>query len=178
MKKDTSNAELALMSLLAERPMHAYEIAQIIEERGMREWTQIGFSSIYYLLKKMHKAGWLNSEEERSEVGGPSRLVYSLSKPGTAIWGKAVIHSLTNIHRGNNPFLIALSAIPLLEHKDVKIALVSKQEKLEEEAKRLVDKINGFGSNIPTNVEAMFDHTLGQITTTIEWIKRWKDNLK
>ena len=33
------------------------EIEHVIEERGMRDWTEIGFSSIYYLLKKLEKEG-------------------------------------------------------------------------------------------------------------------------
>ena len=47
-----SNAELALLSLIVEQPRHAYEIEQVIEERNMRYWTEIGFSSIYRLLSK------------------------------------------------------------------------------------------------------------------------------
>ena len=52
-----TNAELAVLSLVVERPRHGYEIEQVIAERGMRDWTDVGFSSIYYLLGKMEKAG-------------------------------------------------------------------------------------------------------------------------
>ena len=54
-KKGTeiTNSELALLGLLMESPMHGYQIEQIIEDRGMREWTTIDLSSIYYLLHKM-----------------------------------------------------------------------------------------------------------------------------
>jgi DNA-binding PadR family transcriptional regulator len=45
------------LTLVAERPRHGYEIERVIEERGMREWTEIGFSSIYYLLKKLEREG-------------------------------------------------------------------------------------------------------------------------
>ena len=45
-----TNAELAILSLIVEQPRHGYEIEQVIEQRGMREWTDVGFSSIYYLL--------------------------------------------------------------------------------------------------------------------------------
>ncbi len=48
-------AELAILSLLAEQPRHGYGIEQVIDERGMREWTAIGFSSIYYLLNKLEQ---------------------------------------------------------------------------------------------------------------------------
>ncbi|HIP96867.1 MAG TPA: hypothetical protein EYH32_06595 [Anaerolineae bacterium] len=52
-----TNAELAILSLIAEQPRHGYEIEQVIEERRMREWTEIGFTSIYYLLKKLERGG-------------------------------------------------------------------------------------------------------------------------
>ena len=51
-----SSAELAILSLIAEKPRHGYEIDEVIEERGMRDWTEIGFSSIYYLLNKLENA--------------------------------------------------------------------------------------------------------------------------
>jgi DNA-binding PadR family transcriptional regulator len=52
-----TNAETAILTLLAEQPRYGYEIEQIIAERGMREWTEIGFSSIYNLLKKLEREG-------------------------------------------------------------------------------------------------------------------------
>jgi DNA-binding PadR family transcriptional regulator len=52
-----TNAKLAILSLIAEEPRRGYDIEQIIEARGMREWTEIGFSSIYSLLKKLETAG-------------------------------------------------------------------------------------------------------------------------
>ena len=54
-----SNAELALLSLIAEQPRHAYEIEQVIEERNIRYWTELGFSSIYRILSKLEESGWL-----------------------------------------------------------------------------------------------------------------------
>ena len=45
--------ELAILGLLCEKPLYGYTIEKIIEERGMRHWTDIGFSSIYYVLKRL-----------------------------------------------------------------------------------------------------------------------------
>ena len=38
-----THAEFAILSLIAEAPRHGYEIEQTIEQRGMRDWTEIGF---------------------------------------------------------------------------------------------------------------------------------------
>ena len=67
-----TNAELAILSLIAERPRHGYDIEQVIEARGMREWTEIGFSSIYYLLKKLEKEGMITSQLKQPGGKGPA----------------------------------------------------------------------------------------------------------
>ena len=42
-----TRADLAVLALVAEEPRYGYQIEGIIAKRGMREWTEIGFSSIY-----------------------------------------------------------------------------------------------------------------------------------
>ena len=39
--------ELLILGLISEMPRHGYEIERVIAEREMREWTRIGFSSIF-----------------------------------------------------------------------------------------------------------------------------------
>ena len=51
--KDLTDAELLTLGLVAEMPRHGYQLEQVIEQRTMREWTQIGFSSIYFVLGKL-----------------------------------------------------------------------------------------------------------------------------
>jgi DNA-binding PadR family transcriptional regulator len=55
--KHLTDAELLLLGLVAEMPRHGYELDQVIQQRGMREWTEIGFSSIYFVLGKLEKLG-------------------------------------------------------------------------------------------------------------------------
>jgi DNA-binding PadR family transcriptional regulator len=83
-----TNAELAILSLVAERPCHGYEIEQLIEARGMRDWTEIGFSSIYYLLKKLKKRLVWGQLEPAAR--GPARQVYRLTGAGDQAWRAAV----------------------------------------------------------------------------------------
>ena len=78
-----TNAELAILSLVAETQRHGYEIEQIIEIRGMREWTEIGFSSIYYLLNKLERAGQIASHNEHSSGKGPGARFIPSHRPET-----------------------------------------------------------------------------------------------
>ena len=75
----------------------------------MREWTDIGFSSIYYLLGKMEKAGLVEGRAEDSgESGaqtaaptadraarGPARKVYAPTAEGFSAWQEASLQALS-----------------------------------------------------------------------------------
>jgi len=172
-QKTISGAELALLSLLAEKPMHAYEIEQVIEERGMREWTSIGFSSIYYLLNKMHTSGWLKREELQSDAGGPNKQVFYLSDAGKNIWRESVIDVLSLPHPGENPFLIGLSILPLLEKKEIQDGFQMHLIQLQKTAESLRKKLANYGKHIPRHVVAMFDYSQKQINASITWIEEW-----
>lgn len=80
-----TNTELAILGLVAERPKHGYQVEQDIAERGMRAWTEIGFSSIYYVLNKLEAAGWLESQaggaEDVDEAAGGSMAAAETSSP-------------------------------------------------------------------------------------------------
>lgn len=74
---------LLLLSLLAEKPMHGYEINQQIEARSIRQWANVGLSSIYQTLEKMVEGGLLSAQEVVNEGQGASyRTVYSITTQG------------------------------------------------------------------------------------------------
>ena len=64
-----SNKETALLMLLAEQSMHAYQIEKIVEEREMRFWTEISMSSIYKLLNKLAREKLISKRGKNSENG-------------------------------------------------------------------------------------------------------------
>ena len=59
----SSDADIVLLSLLAEQPRHGYDLDRVIEQRGYRQWTSLAFSSVYYLLKRLSKRGLLEPDE-------------------------------------------------------------------------------------------------------------------
>ena len=82
-KTELSNAETTLLGLLAEEPMHPYQIEKEVEWRDMRFWTELSMSSIYKLLNKLEKEGLVACERGVTE-GNRLRKVYSLTPEGRA----------------------------------------------------------------------------------------------
>ena len=60
-----SDADIVVLSLLAEQPRHGYDLDRVIEQRGYRQWTSLAFSSVYYVLKR-----WRNGDSS-SPTRGP-----------------------------------------------------------------------------------------------------------
>ncbi len=145
-----TNTELAILGLVAERPKHGYQVEQDIAERGMREWTEIGFSSIYYVLNKLEAAGWLESQaggEEDADGAaaggpaveaetsspdhrarslhraGPARKVYRLTAAGWAGYRAGVRERLANPRPRSGDFDLALANLPALPPEEARAAL-------------------------------------------------------
>ena len=52
--------DLVVLCLLAERPMHGYELNQELERREVRDWAGISRPQVYYSLKKLARSGHLS----------------------------------------------------------------------------------------------------------------------
>lgn len=74
------SAELAILSVLAERPLHGYEIARRIElrTRGTLHFT---LASLYPLLYRMEARGWLRASWGETPAGR-ARRYYRLTAAG------------------------------------------------------------------------------------------------
>ena len=59
----SSDADIVVLSLIAEQPRHGYDLDRVIERRGYRQWTSLAFSSVYYLLKRLSERGLLEPDD-------------------------------------------------------------------------------------------------------------------
>lgn len=84
-------AELAILSLLEKSALHGYEISRQIQEqsRGTLKFT---LASLYPMLYRMEKRGWLRGSWETSESGRRRRCYrllpegHKMLKPMRADW--------------------------------------------------------------------------------------------
>lgn len=164
-----TNAELAILSLVAEQPRHGYEIEQVIESRGMREWTEVGFSSIYYLLKKLASSGWIESRTEPAAGRGPARRVYAITPAGRTAWLAASLQALSDPQPCFTLFQIGLANLPGLSKDEVLTAFYRYRQGLEERLAHIQLR-QEEQRPLPVHVEAIFDHSHTLITAELAWV--------
>jgi DNA-binding PadR family transcriptional regulator len=164
------NSELAILSLVAEQPRHGYEIEQIIEERGMRDWTEIGFSSIYYLLKKLEEQDWVEGRLANEPGRGPARKVFHITAAGSVVWREASLAALSKPRPSYLAIQLGLANLPGLPKEDAFAALQIYRQNMLERRSYVTSRSQRNGEN-PFHVQAMFDYSLALIEAEIGWVE-------
>lgn len=165
-----TNAELAILTLIAEKPRHGYEIEQVIEARGMRNWTEVGFSSIYYLLKKLQKKGLIEGRTERQAGRGPARVVYHITPAGRAAVHQGVREALSMPQPAYPPLQIGMANLPGVSKETALSALGSYRDALQKSVDELHQKWESQRP-LPYFVDAMFDYSIHMIQAELAWIR-------
>jgi len=165
-----TEAELVILSLVAEKPVYGYEIDQIIQQRGMREWTAIGFSSIYYLLKKIENKGWITGKTSGSNRQGLHRTIYTITSVGLRTCREATLQTLSAPRGMPNGFLTALLNLPLLSNQQIQEALCKYKKALLMKIKELELKKENQPPRLPLHVDFIFDYSIHAINSEINWI--------
>jgi len=175
--KDLTPAELALLSLLAEKPSYGYELESLIETRGMRNWTAIGFSSIYYLLRKLERKGFVSSEERRHSGAGKARVVYSIVPAGRRALQRGVRRALSNPQPAPPVFLLGLANLPLLEQEQILADLDQYLNALDQRQDSWEADRSVLGE-LPYFVQAMFDFSQAMLDAERTWVRAFRARME
>lgn len=110
-KLPLTTADLVLLSLLSERPMHGYQANLELERREVRDWAGISRPQVYYSLEKLERLGFLRAARDREPAAGPDRSVFAVTASGRSALAGALECEDWTTQRERPPFLtwIALS---------------------------------------------------------------------
>ena len=122
----SSDADIVLLSLLAEQPRHGYDLDRVIEQRGYRQWTSLAFSSVYYLLKRLSERGLL--EPDQGSQG--RRTVFRVTEAGRRELRQAAGERVLAPAPPSAGVLPALNAYSRLDDPELVTLLVRRAEAL------------------------------------------------
>ncbi len=173
-----SDIELSILGLLYEKPQYGYQLEKTIEGWGMRNWTEIGFSSIYYVLKKLEKKEFVESRLEKVE-GKPSRKVFTITDFGREIMKEKLIDLLSWNKKIINPFDLGLAYLNYLEPQEVVKCLENYLESAQGRIKFLESSV-GIQEELkaPYYVIALFSRPLANLKTETKWVEEFIEKIK
>ena len=166
-EKPTSPAEVLVLGMLYPKPIHGYELNKLIEERGIRQWANIGFSSIYYLLEKLESRGLVKSNGEKSKA----RKTYAITAAGKKACAARTKELVENRVPNKNPFMTGLANSFVLTDTAFTELLESRMEYLNVQLADLKRTAKDQGP-LPKQAEYLFSFTTSNINSEIKWIKK------
>ena len=128
--------DLVVLCLLAERPMHGYELNQELERREVRDWAGISRPQVYYSLKKLARSGHLSRAGSGEGGAGPERQVWRLNPTGKKALSQALAREEWAVQRPPPPFLTWLALSAFAEPEDRLRLIQRRREYLQEQVAR------------------------------------------
>jgi len=174
-KSAVTTPDLVILSLLAERPMHGYQVNLELERRNVREWAAVSRPQIYYSLEKLAGANLIRAGESEDPAAGPDRRVFETTAKGRHALSDALEREDWTTQRDRPQFLtwVALSwqARPGVFKKQ----LARRKEFLQREIAREKETLDSILAEVghPYH-EASWIVTLmlDQFETELKWLRK------
>ncbi|GAB2958496.1 PadR family transcriptional regulator [Saccharothrix stipae] len=176
MSAELTPAELTLLGLLVEKPRHGYELEEVITARGMREWTEIGFSSIYYLLAKLRDRGLVAEIDAPGPGRGKARKVYGPTPDGRRACARAAEAAVAELHPVFPRVLVGLANQPVIPPDRLRAALAHRGDAVTAKIAELRTAL-AAQPHAPGFARAIFDYSLAQLDAEQRWLSAYQAEL-
>jgi len=175
MKKNTAltTADLVLLSLLAEQPMHGYQANAELVRREVQDWAGISRPQVYYSLEKLARLGMLRAASTRKPAEGPERAIFAITAKGKIALADALERQDWTMQR-ERPAFLTWMALSWQARKGVFTdQLEKRQEFLKRELKReratlasVLDEVGHPNHEAVWMVKLMIAH----LETELRWL--------
>jgi len=155
-----------VLGLLVEQPRHGYDLERVIEQRGIRSWTALGFSSIYYVLDKLAKRGLI--ETAGAPPSGKSRATFRATEEGRDLCAEATRDALATLTPVRARVLIGLANSAGLTDEDVRAGLTERLAALRQRQAE-VRTTRARQEPLPAAAAAIFDYSEAMLAADIGW---------
>lgn len=161
-------AELTVLGLVIERPQHGYDLEQVIEQRGIRQWTDIGFSSIYYLLTKLEKRGLLHVPH--APTAAKSRRVFHATAKGREVAARNALALVAEPRPIPHPLLVGLANLPLLSEREYTQALRIRLTRIQARIAAVQAVARQAQPPLPPAAREVFSYSLSLLEAERQWL--------
>lgn len=175
---------IALLSMLELRPMHGYELRQVMEARQMHRWANIQYGSIYRGLQQLAREGLLAEEGEERAGNRPTRTIYRITDAGQEelknllrkAWAEPVLNA--------DPVDLAMRLMVLLPEAEVAelieqrlAALEAHRAQVEQTSAEVLKKVQSLPEGIQNNIMDLFEHRRYLLEAESRWIQNVQQRL-
>jgi len=170
---------LAVLACLWERPMHPYEMATTMRERGKEHSIKLNYGSLYTVVDSLAKHGFIEAVEARREGRRPERTVYRLTESGRVKLDAWMSQLIAEPVKEYPQFEAALSLLPVLHPDKVVTLLQTRIRILEKEIAEVRVLLDASGkAGLPRLLLIEGEYHLALRETELAWVRRLASELE
>ncbi|WP_431962185.1 PadR family transcriptional regulator [Nocardia sp. bgisy134] len=168
---------LAILSVIIERPMHRYEIASKLRERGKDQDMDIKWGSLYTVVQNMVKAGFLEPVGSERDGARPERVIYRVTDAGRAEmsdWTRELIATPVQEH---DAFTAGLSVVAALSPDEVIELLGARIGALDAIVAGIRREMEKLAGTLPRLFVIETEYGLAMLEAEAAWARSWRAEL-
>jgi DNA-binding PadR family transcriptional regulator len=162
---------LAVLSTVAMQPMHPYEMAAVMRERGKDRDMNVKWGSLYTVVRNLEKHGFLRAVQSERQGGRPERTVYAITDAGRAEmvdW----VRELVAVPEPDVPrFTAGLSLLSVLSPDEAAELLERRLRALEEKVTHGREALAATSAGIPRLFLIEFEYDLAMWAAEADWVR-------
>jgi DNA-binding PadR family transcriptional regulator len=162
---------LYLLSLLAQRPMYPYEMAQTLRYRGKDNNFPINWGSLYTVVANLAKYGFIEEAGTVREGRQPERTTYQITERGTAELRDWLTELLSVPEDERNGFVVALSEAGILPPDEVIGLLTARLTTLDKANAAQQDDLKVWVERLPRVLLIEAEYQLAMRIAQSQWLR-------
>ena len=162
---------LSLLSLLAQRPMYPYEMAQTLRARGKDQNFKVNWGSLYTVVQNLEKYGFIEAAATEREGRQPERTTYQITGAGRAElrdWLSELL-SVPEDERGG--FVTALSEAGILPPDEVIGLLTTRLATLDKDNASRQAELSLWAERLPRVLLIETEYQLAMRVAQASWLR-------
>ncbi|MEU2089254.1 PadR family transcriptional regulator [Nocardia beijingensis] len=168
---------LAVLSVIIERPMHRYEIAQTLRERGKDHDMAIKWGSLYTVVQNMAKVGFLEVVGSERAGARPERVIYRITDAGRAEMADWTRELLSTPEPEHHRFVAGLSILAVLPPAEVVELLGTRLEALERTIATVRRELGELAGTLPRLFIIESEFGLAMLEAEAAWTRSLRAEL-
>ncbi|MGW7532662.1 PadR family transcriptional regulator [Amycolatopsis sp. NPDC054798] len=168
---------LAVLATVFERPMHPYEVATLLRERGKEGDLKIKWGSLYTVVGNLEKHGFLEAVENVRDGARPERTVYRITEAGQAELEDWIAELLGVPDPEPTRFHTGLSVMLALRPEVVDQQLGHRAGELERMIEDRVEVLARMRTEVPRLVLVEAEYQLAMWRAEAEWVRGLREEL-
>jgi len=168
---------LAVLSTLFERPMHRYEIAAVMRERGKDRDMDIKWGSLYTVVQNLEKHGFLEITGSERDGARPERTIYAITPAGRAEALDWIRELLSTPEPTHDPFVAGLGIAAALPPDEVIALLGERLDRLAERITTARAESDKYRGAIPRLFLIEAEFGIAMLEAEAEWVRGLREEL-